>query len=85
MISITKTASKKTAWIRSMKSLSDEFALYFYKSTIWPCMEYCHVWAGSPSCYLEFLDQLHKWICWTVCPSLAASHEPLTHHRNVVS
>ena len=49
-------------------------------------MEYCcHVWAGTPSCYLELLDKLQKLISRTVAPSLAVSHEPLAHHRNVVS
>ena len=38
---ITKTASKKiAALIRSLKFLSTEVALYLYKSTIHPCMEY---------------------------------------------
>ena len=47
-------------------------------------MEYCcHVWAGTPSCYLELLDKLQKPICRTVGPSLAASLEPLAHRRNV--
>ena len=80
--SITKTASKKIgALIRSMKFRSPEVALYLYKSTIRPCMEYCcHVWAGAPSCYLELLDKLQKRICRTVGPSLAASLEPLAHH-----
>ena len=52
IISIAKTASKKIgALICSMKFLSPEVALYLYKSTIRPCMEYCcHVWAGAPSC-----------------------------------
>ena len=52
---IAKIASKKIgALIRSMKFLSPEVALYLYKSTIRPCMEYCcHVWAGAPSCYLN--------------------------------
>ena len=60
IISIAKTASKKIgALIRSMKFLSPEVALYLYKSTIHPCMEYCcHVWAGAPSCHLEVLDKL---------------------------
>ena len=46
---IAKTASKKIrALIRSMKFLSPAVALYIYKSTISPCMEYCcHVWAGA--------------------------------------
>ena len=62
IISIAKTASKKIgALIRSMKFLSPEVALYLYKSTICPCMEYCyHVWAGAPSCYLELLGKLQK-------------------------
>ena len=67
-----------------MKFLSPEAALYLYKSTIRPCMEYyCHIWAGVPSCYLELLDKLQKRICRTVSPSLAASLEPLAHCRNM--
>ena len=87
IISITKTASKKIgALIRSMKFLSPEVALYLYKSTIRPCMEYCcHVWAGAPSCYLELLDKLQKRICRTVCPSLTVSLEPLAHCQNIAS
>ena len=81
---IAKTASKKIgALISSMKFLSPEVALYFYKSTIQPCMDYCcHVWAGAPSCYLELLDKLQKQICKTVGPSLAALLEPLAHRQN---
>ena len=58
IISIVKSATKKIgALIRFMKFLSPEVALYLYKSTIRPCMEYCsHVWAGAPTCYLELLD-----------------------------
>ena len=49
-------------------------------------MEYCsHVWAGAPSCYLEMLNELQKWICKTVSPSLAASLESLAHCQNVAS
>ena len=49
-------------------------------------MEYCcHVWAGAPSCFFELLDKLQKRICRTVGPSLAASLEPLAHHRKVAS
>ena len=72
IISIAKSASKKIgALIRSMKFPSPEVALYLYKSTIRPYMEYCcHVWAGAPSCYLD---------------SLAASLEHFAHHRNVAS
>ena len=62
IISIAKTASKKIgALIHSMKFLSPEVALYFYKSTIHPCMVYfCHIWAGASSCYLKLLDKLQK-------------------------
>ena len=87
IISIPKTAFKTIrALIRSMKFLSLEVALYLYKSTIRPCMQYfCHVWAGALNCYLEFLDKLQKRICRTVGPSLAASPEPLAHRQNVAS
>ena len=69
-----------------MKFLSSVVALYLCKPTIQPCMEYwCHVWAGAPSCYLELLYKLQKWICRTVDTSLAASFEPLAYHWNVAS
>ena len=61
-----------------MKFLSPEVALYLYKSTICPCMEYCcHAWTGVPNYYLELLDKLQKWICRIAEPSLATSLEPL--------
>ena len=47
-------------------------------------MEYCcHIWAGAPSCYLELLYKLQKWLYRTVGPSLAAYLEPLAHCQNV--
>ena len=71
-VSIAKTASKKIGpLIHSTKFLSPEIALYLCKSTIRPCM--------------ELLDKLQKRICRTVGPSLAASFEPLAHHRKVAS
>ena len=78
IISIAKTASKKIgALIHSMKFLSPEAAQYLYKSTIRPFMEYCcHVWAGAPSCYLEFLDKLRKRICRTVVLHLLLPLDP---------
>ena len=87
IISTAKTASKKIgALIRSMKFLSPEVALYLYKSTIRPCIEYCcHIWAGAPSYYLELLEKLQKPICKTVGPSLAAYLEPLAHCWNLAS
>ena len=85
--SIAKAASKKTgALIRSMKLLSSEASLNLFQSAIRPCMEYCcHVWAGSPSSYLELLDKLQRRKCRVVSVSLATSREPLTHHWNVAS
>ena len=62
-----------------MKFLSTKIALYLYKPAMQPCMEYCcHVWASAPSCYLEMLNRIQKWICRTFGPSLAASRESLT-------
>ena len=48
IVSIAKTDSKKIgALLRFMKFVTPEVALYLYKSTIQPCMEYCcHFWAG---------------------------------------
>ena len=85
IISLAKTASTKIgAFIRSIKLFTPEVALYLYKSSICAYMEYCcHVWAGARSCYLHLLDKLEKQICTTVGSSLAASLEPLAHHRNV--
>ena len=87
IIPFAKTASKKIeALIHSMKFLFPEVALYLYKSTIWPCMEYCcHAWVGATSSHLELLDKLQKWICRTVAPLLAACLEHLAHHWNVAS
>ena len=67
IISIAKTASRKIgALICSTKFIFPEVALYLYKSTIWPCMEYCyHVWASAPSCYLELLLLRNMQDCWS--------------------
>ena len=72
IISTAKIATKKIgALIHSMKFLSPEVALYLFKSTVQHCMECCcHVWASTPSCYLDLLDKLQKQICRTVGPSL---------------
>ena len=87
IISIVKTAPKKIwALIRSMKFLSPEVALYFYKSALCPWIQNCcHVWAGASSCHLEILSKLQMQICRTVDPSIAASVEPLAHHWNGAS
>ena len=62
IISSAETIPKKIGTlIRSMKFLSPDVALYLYKSTINPYIEYCClVWAGGPSCYLELLDKPQK-------------------------
>ena len=74
IFSIAKTAYQKIgALIRYIKFLSREVALYLYKSTIRPFMEYCcHIWAGAPSCYFGLSEKLQKRICRTVGPSLAS-------------
>ena len=78
IISIAKiTFMKIGALIHSMNFVSSEVALYLYKSTLCPCMEY--------SCSLELLDKLQKQICRTVGFSVATSVEILTHHWNVAS
>ena len=69
--------------ICSMTFLSPAVSLYLYKSTIWPCMEYCcHGCASTPSFYMELLDELQKRTCRAINPSHAASLEPLAHHRH---
>ena len=87
IISIAKVVSKKIgALIRLVEFLSPEVALYLNKSTLHPRMEYCcHVWAGAPSCYLELLDKLQKWLFRTVGLLLATSHEPSAYRQNVAS
>ena len=40
------------ALVCSTKLLSSKVVLYFLKSTIWLCMEYCyHVRLGAPNCF----------------------------------
>ena len=87
MIYIAKISSKKIeVLIRSIKFLSPEVALYLYKSTMRPYMEYCwHFWADAPSSHLELLDNLQKQICMTFGSILASSLEPLAHRRNVAN
>ena len=76
IISIAKNASKKIgALIRSFKFLSPKVALYLYKSTIRPCMEYsCHVWVGAPiatsSCQISCKNKYARLLllcCFTCC------------------
>ena len=74
------------ALLCSVKFLFPEVVLYLYKPTMQPCIEYCcYVWAGTPSCYLDMLDKLLKWVCRTVCPTFPVSAEPSAHCGNVAS
>ena len=81
IIPIAETSSKKIgAFTCFMKFVSPKVALYLYKSTMQPCMEYCCcIWANAPIYYLELLDKLQEEMCRTVGPSLAAYFEPLVH------
>ena len=87
-ISVAKTNSKKIGTlIRSMKFLSPEVALYLYKSTMRPRIEYCCYVSGlvalvaTWNCYISYKKQ----ICRTAGPSLATSLQPLAHRRSVAS
>ena len=62
IISIAKIISLAKNWSlnSSVKFLSPKAALYLYKFTIRPCMEYfCHVWASAPSYKKTGLLVLH--------------------------
>ena len=55
------TSKEIGALICCVKFLFPDVALYLYKSTIQPCMEYfCFFWSAAPSCYLKLLDKLQK-------------------------
>ena len=84
IVSFVKTSTKKIgALVCSTKFLSPEVAMYLYKFTIQPCIEYfCHVSTAAFNCYLELLDKLQKRICRAVDASLAGSLEPLAQGRN---
>ena len=79
IVFIARTTSKKVESLtRSMKFLSPGVALYLYKFTIRSCKKtYCNVWAGTSSCYLEFLNKIQKRKFRTAVPSLAAYFKPL--------
>ena len=56
------------------------------KSSMWHWMEsWCHACIVTPSCYLDLLGKLHKWVCRTVGPTLAAFLESLFNCWNVAS
>ena len=60
--SIAKTVSSKIGGlVLSMRFHSLEVALYLYKSTIRPCMD----WAGALLCFMSGLVPLvATWNCW---------------------
>ena len=84
---LVKTALKKiVALICFIAFISPVVALYLYRFTIQPCIEYwCHLWTGACNCYLHISDKLLKQVCRTVGPSLAASPEPLTHWWHAIN
>ena len=60
--------------------------VYLHKVTIRLCMGYfCPVWTDAPSCYLDMLDNLQKWVCGIDGPTLASSLEHIGHRRNTSS
>ena len=78
--------AKIVVLIRSMRFLFSEIALCLYKTTIWPCMEYCcHAWVGDPNCYLNLLDMLQRPVCRTFGPTFAASLGLLAHHQDIAN
>ena len=87
IVPIAKTASDKIeALILSIKLFSPEFVLCFYKSTIWPFIEFsCHILDGIPGCYLDILVEQQKGVFWTILHSLGTSLIPLTYRQNVTS
>ena len=87
IISIANTAFKKIgALICSVKFLFPEDTLHLCKPTVRASKEYCcHGWAGAVNCHVDMLDKLQKLVCETVCPSLAATLEPLAHRQIVAS
>ena len=71
IIPIAKTASKKIGALScSMKFLSPEFALYLYKSTICPCMEYCcHIWVDAGLLVFHLLFLFMPWLIVEMWPA----------------
>ena len=86
IVSIAKIAAKNSGLlIRSMNLFPPEVAFHLHKSSIGPCIEYYHLWAGAQNCLLNILNKLQKRVCRNVGPKLAASLVPLGHRRNVAA
>ena len=77
--SVKIVSKRKGALNLSMRFFLPEVVLYLYKSTKWPCMYCCYVWAGAPSCYLNLLHKLQRYVFRAVAPSLTASLEAMGH------
>ncbi|XP_065662653.1 uncharacterized protein LOC136085290 [Hydra vulgaris] len=82
--SVAKLASAKVASLyRARHFFTSDSILYFYKSQIRPCMEYCcHIWGGSSN---DALSLCKIRIVGIVGRALAANLQPLSHCRNVAS
>ena len=73
--SLSLTPLPKKGSFHSMRFLSCQVALYFYKSSIQFNMEYCCLaWVIVLSCYLVMLNKQQKPVCWT---TLFAALEPV--------
>ena len=70
----------------STRSVIRQVAIYHYRTTIRPCIECCcHVCTGAPSCYLDMLDDLQKWVCRNVRSSLFVSWTLFSSSKRVTS
>ena len=79
--SIAKAASRKVGSLyRAQHFLIPESIMYLYKSTIWPCMEYCsHIWGDAPRSHgLDLLDRVQKWVVSLVCSGLSSYLQALS-------
>ena len=63
-----------------------QVAVYLYKATIRPLMEYgCHLWAGAPRTHLQLLDCVEKRAKNLMGQQLANKLLPLSVRRDVAS
>ena len=71
IISVGISASKKIgALIHSIKFLSREVVLYFYKSSIWPCIKCCcQVWAVAGLLVFYLVLLLNPWLIIEMWPA----------------
>ena len=87
--SIVKAVSRKVDslyWVQLF--LTPESILYLYKSTIWPCMEYCsHIWDDVARFHGLglLLDRVQKQVVSLVGYGLSSDLQALSHRRDVSS